>query len=323
MGHNEAAKTCGCKEGYYRKRNCDSASVEYELREEDTCEPCPFGTYNPYSGGVGADACLPCPKGTYNDETGKESRSDCKNCSTNYYAASPGQEECSECPEGKFNSAEGSTSCEGTCNRMCSKCFGTGRDQCYKCREEIPNVTALGAMTCGCERGHYYDEAENIGPEEYCRPCENFCSYCVEAKMCLACIEHHGIQLINGECKCSVPGYTLHTSQETARKECTKCHPLCIACHGAAATQCDSCSELRGAFLVRPNTCSCSAGRYYESSAEKCEVCHPLCSSCFGPSNRECGNCAYGLVVEGEANMCVAYCEEGYYLDHKVCKSKA
>lgn len=228
---------------------------------------------------------------------------------------------CEECPEGRYNLGQGCL-CDGECNRLCTSCFGPAIGQCHECRSEVPNVAMVQAATCGCRRGYYYDDSDGIGLEEYCKPCGSFCSHCVDSSKCLVCSGSDGIRMSGGECKCNVPGYMVYENKETGNEECVKCHPLCSACFGPSATQCYSCSETPGTFLLGKSTCGCAWG-YYDVSSESCAPCHALCSSCFGPSNAQCSACLHSHRVEDDPSLCVSHCAllDGYYFDRGVCRS--
>lgn len=89
---------------------------------DDTCAPCPEGTFSP---GPGATSCTPCAPGTYTDHSSSivcvpcapgsaqplSSQRSCDACAAGTFAADEGAERCSLCPVGSFSSETGSRSC--------------------------------------------------------------------------------------------------------------------------------------------------------------------------------------------------------------------
>ena len=184
--------------------------------------------------------------------------------------------------------------------------------------------------TCDCIFG-FYDDSTKTNINEYCQPCDDFCSTCVTtATYCTACLPNNPGIIRNYEkfsCTCSAPMYFIINDPSLNKKVCITCHPICDVCTGPSADQCSSCSIASGSIFVAPSSCVCPSKTYYDYGISKCKKCSILCNECSGASNSEClGGCSpTGLSVENSPSTCVIDCMtmlEGYYKQGMTCKSK-
>lgn len=347
MKINTASFACECNQGYYRELTCDSQG-NCQSDGNDVCKACPERTFNPNTGGVGLSACVDCPgnfisglgfcincpagniydfdnaccvaceKGEYQNANSNT----CDPCPEGTYNGDVGQIQCKKCEDGTFTQVQGSTSCEGKCNRICSKCIGPTIKECLECRIDIPRIEEVQDMTCGCQKGYYYDSSVNINEENYCVPCAQFCSYC-DNTGCLSCDNTEGVQLVDGKCECNAPGYSVFFNEKTGRDECLECNILCDTCFGPLSTQCISCNEKVGAIFIDQDHCGCSSHHYYDDSAKQCEECNVLCANCNGPGSDQCERCneALSYDVQNIQGLCVPYCSllGEYYTSGTTC----
>jgi hypothetical protein len=80
-------------------QDCNYPCSPGTYMEDNVCETCLAGTYQP---NYGASSCLECPEGTASDQIGVDSLLQCLPCSEGFYASMSGSTNCTPCPDDKF-----------------------------------------------------------------------------------------------------------------------------------------------------------------------------------------------------------------------------
>ena len=122
------------------------ATGQFPSPDFSRCQKCATGQYLD----LPTMTCTNCPPGKYSDATVLKDRAPCQVCLPGRYSDTESAEECKNCPNGKFQSAPASTSCEGP---GCPMNYGS---------------TVVGALaeidtTCSpSPQNQYYDKTSGI-----------------------------------------------------------------------------------------------------------------------------------------------------------------
>lgn len=250
-----------CPPGYF--------SESIGMVSNETCKPCPKGTYMslsdfPSGGASSSTYCILCQSGTFNDIEGSVGISSCKTCPSGTFSSS-GSSECLKCPAGTASSLVSSTS-----STSCSECpagtwSGDGFASCIPC--------SMG----------YYNPTPRSTNISYCIPCpsgtyNNFLG-AYDSSFCIPC----------GKGK---------FSNSTATAYCSICEPGTIS-YEIGSISCETCPK--GTFSLESSSeCTpCNVGTY--SNIEKA----PSRSSCIicpentfnsNPGSTECFPCSTELL---------------------------
>ncbi|CAJ1068427.1 proprotein convertase subtilisin/kexin type 5b isoform X1 [Xyrichtys novacula] len=290
---------------------CHADCASCDGPDFDDCDVCRNPKAVRYNG-----ECLPeCPSETYYDRSTNE----CRDCERTCLSCSgPGPTDCLTCDKNRYKDASGhcvwyshcsmhsyidkNGECQ-PCHKLCHRCYGPGKDQCFSCNE--PAFLLNSTCVQDCPVG-FYPEGEN----------ERVCEHCHFS--CKSCVGRHSVQCV--ACK---PGFfkegssCVETCSEshfgnTSTKVCDRCDPSCKQCWGPSNENCLSCRQ-DYVFLRHWGKClhSCPAGYYQGSHSHTCHSCHPTCKTCNDGGALSCQSCYEGFTYMG--GICRSKCLVGFY----------
>ena len=286
------------------------------------CITCNSGLYLQPS----SNECLTsCPTGYYKNTTLKKCiacHSACKTCFGGDFT------QCSSCQSGYFLQGD-STTCLNTCpsagywadtsknvcspcNSACSRCTGSGNNQCSACSPKYylqPNNSKTCLNTCG--NGYWADSTINV-----CSSCAATCKFCTGPSTldCASCGVGFYWNLLLQKCVTSCPGGYY---PDNAKRLCSLCDRSCRTCFGPSN---DGCSSCQAGFFLQPSSATClpscpdAAGYWANPSTNECLPCSKDCETCNNLGSDSCLSCKKGSYLIEASGTCVASCpEEGYY----------
>ncbi|CAO1339885.1 unnamed protein product [Diamesa hyperborea] len=211
------------------------------------------------------------------------------------------------------------------CSEECTSdgCWGSGSDQCYKCKNDIYNGSCLA--TCKSLKGVYQIDKKTCG--DCHQECKESCSG-PNADNCHECANVKDDEFCVSECP---------VSKYSEDGICLNCHESCNSCTGPRNTfAVDGCTVCDHAIIIGDATIDkclkkntlCPDGYFKEligtneqGSLKKlagksiCRQCHPRCSKCSGHGILmsvclECSGYKRGEQCEDE-------CAENHYADQE------
>ena len=290
---------CGlsCEQGFYgiAPNECIGCSkgkfgAKIAVRQEDACELCDAGTFNPNTGQtkcetcptgkyatmgalvclrvcsrgqeqIALDACRDCDAGQFSDA---DPGAICTQCDDGYFSAAPGSAFCDRCPAGTFSNAE-KTACEACPENTFSLGGNISCSPCNKKERSPP-----GSSRCvACEPG--YEFLEN---SHECRPC--------------------------------LPGH----ERPHSNANCTKCSPGFVSA-AEASPYCDQCKGGTYSNANQTACLQCPKGFYCPLGSSNATKCTDASTYCPPGSSRP------GIVKAGhysnDLRSTTKICELGHY----------
>ena len=296
----------GCSKGKF--------GAKIAVRQEDACELCDAGTFNPNTGQtkcetcptgkyatmgalvclrvcsrgqeqIALDACRDCDAGQFSDA---DPGAICTQCDDGYFSAAPGSAFCDRCPAGTFSNAE-KTACEACPENTFSLGGNISCSPCNKKERSPP-----GSSRCvACEPG--YEFLEN---SHECRPC----------------LPGHERPHSNANCtKCS-PGFV---SAAEASPYCGNSTGLSTAlCDGRCNKEAQNEESHPGStecvciktFLYdnKTTSCVCPLGHYRDENAFQCKQCDAgTIQGKLGMQINACESCSFFMTSIDDQSKCV------------------
>ena len=133
-----------------------------------------------------------------------------------------------------------------TCAKGCSACFGSGANQCTKCKQDVVNSVAtefyLIHLTNQCSTVCPSNQYSNL-TSHLCLLCDANCLTCVTSSThCLSCgfntLAVANLFLHNNRCLLTCPD-GLYAN--LLNHQCTLCPTGCALCFGGSVGQCTKC----------------------------------------------------------------------------------
>ncbi|XP_041642714.1 proprotein convertase subtilisin/kexin type 5-like [Cheilinus undulatus] len=310
-----------CPDGFFASEEqeecmrCHADCASCDGPDIDDCDVC----RNPKAVRYNGECLADCPKDTYYDEGTNECRdcdrtclscsgpepSSCLSCGTNRQRDASGH--CvwySRCSLSSYIDDNGE--CQ-KCHKLCHRCYGPGKDQCFSCDE--PPFLLNSTCVQQCPVGFYADNKN----ERVCERCHSSCQ---------SCVGRHSV-----ECVICKPGFfkqgssCLETCSEshfgnTSSMQCEHCDPSCGQCWGPGNRNCLSCRD-GYVYLRNLGQCltSCPPGYYQSRFSKTCHRCHPTCKTCSGGGAVACLSCYDGFT--DMRGICESKCLVGFYAASK------
>lgn len=304
-----------------KKKEDDPLENGLNYTSEAICSPeCPRGTHflSPQDGTNGL--CEPCHS-TCDPTMGctGPSASECSRCAT-FRAENNGKTlgPClASCGPGHFVETDGL--CK-TCNQQChtdSSCFGSGADQCDRCK----HVQYRGVCIIACPRLTFVEEpTEFIETHSHCRDCDPQCKFGCDGPGSDECLGS-GSTFVDTQAK--VLYGCRDFAEHFAAKNGTKCTDKCSP--GLVPDSEDVCAPItlfertcveRGLVDLGRGECGpiCPLDSYPDEF-RKCQKCHVECiGGCIGEGPEGCTACRN--FRDEMTKTCLKNCNAGHSITH-------
>ena len=250
------------------------ATGQFPSPDFSRCQKCATGQYLD----LPTMTCTNCPPGKYSDATVLKDRAPCQVCLPGRYSDTESAEECKNCPNGKFQSAPASTSCDGP---GCPMNYGS---------------TVVGALaeidtTCSpSPQNQYYDKTSGIPLKcpsgRFWHPEVGVPETAVLPPTSV--VNDHDSAVL----ACKYAGFDGLCPADVAEE-----------CHWANRSMPESCTPYHAICCARLEEClPCTQGKYSDLCATKCETNGQVMSQ---TNTQACEPCAAGWFWSDDSLACV------------------